>query len=103
MRTGLVAAFAALTLMISAVSAGAAAVPRQCGGFTGLKCPKGQFCQHTPGTCFFSDAFGTCTRVPLFCPKIFLPVCGCDGKTYPNDCVRQSARVSKSHDGRCFF
>jgi hypothetical protein len=101
MRKGLIVSLAAVTLMISTASAGAAVAGRQCGGFAGLRCPKGQFCQHTPGTCFFADAFGTCTRAPLFCTKIFLPVCGCDGKTYPNDCVRQAARVSLSHAGRC--
>jgi hypothetical protein len=28
-------------------------------------------------------------------------VCGCDGKTYTNDCVRQAAGTSKSYDGAC--
>jgi Kazal-type serine protease inhibitor-like protein len=101
MRTVLVAAFAALTLVISAGSVDAAVAAQKCGGFIGIQCPAGQFCQHQAGTCFFADTFGTCRRVPRFCPKIFRPVCGCDGKTYPNDCVRETAMVSKSHDGKC--
>ena len=101
MRTGLVAALAALTLMISAGNAGAAVDGKQCGGFAGFQCGAGQFCQHKTGTCFFADFFGTCTRVPRFCSHIYRPVCGCDGKTYPNDCVRLTAMVSKSHDGKC--
>jgi Kazal-type serine protease inhibitor domain len=101
MRTGLVAAFATLALLISAVSASAVPAGKACGGFVGFVCPKGQFCQHPPGTCFFGDGPGTCTIVPRICIKIFRPVCGCDGKTYPNDCVREAARVSKSHDGKC--
>lgn len=45
MRTGLIAAFAALTLMISAGTASAAVAAQKCGGFIGIQCPAGQFCQ----------------------------------------------------------
>ena len=31
----------------------------------------------------------------------FPPRCGCDGKTYGNDCARQAAGVSKRSDGKC--
>jgi hypothetical protein len=47
------------------------------------------------------DAFGVCTKIPTVCPSLWAPVCGCDGKTYGNDCARQVASMSKAADGEC--
>jgi hypothetical protein len=92
-------AFASLLL---AAGAQAAPKPISCGGLMPFQCPTGTFCQYQPPQCTAMWGHpGTCTRKPVICPRIFRPVCGCDGKTYPNDCVRQSASVSKRHDGRC--
>ena len=53
------------------------------------------------GLCDSPNATGTCVATPGMCGDIYQPVCGCDGMTYPNDCERQIARVSKRSDGSC--
>src|SRR5436305_12707029 len=105
MKTGhFVSLLAVLALMISVpTTADAVGLGKQCGGFPGIQCDAGLFCQKKPGQCFIIDISGTCAKVPRFCPRIFRPVCGCDGKTYPNDCERQRAMVSKNHDGKCRY
>jgi hypothetical protein len=37
----------------------------------------------------------------MSCVANVVPVCGCDGKTYSNDCVRMLAGVSMKSDGAC--
>jgi hypothetical protein len=72
-----------------------------CGTIRGLTCPEGQYCDFGVGRCGMPDAQGTCKTKPEFCPEIFMPVCGCDGKTYGNACQAAAAGVSIDHPGEC--
>lgn len=60
-------------------------------------CFSNQFCEFD--NC--SSETGRCVNVPEVCPSLWEPVCGCDSKDYPNDCVRKVSKTSKEHDGIC--
>lgn len=73
-----------------------------CGGIAAIPCSSpNDFCEYPAGLCQVPDLGGVCTPIPVACPAIYDPVCGCDGKTYGNDCIRRMAQVAKDHDGEC--
>jgi hypothetical protein len=73
-----------------------------CGGPTGFSCPAGQFCKFCVGECGTVGTTGSCRSIPQQgCPLYALPVCGCDGVGYGNDCFADVAGVSLAHYGWC--
>merc|ERR1719369_1595610 len=63
-----------------------------------------QIAVNLPGTHEFGPDNGTKCLRP--CPKNLRPVCGSDGKTYPNDCLLKIAACLKQdlvvvHEGKC--
>src|SRR4051812_35305158 len=67
-------------LWLAPPSASAAGLGQFCGGFAGIKCNRGLFCDFPAPFCGAFDRSGTCARIPTVCFKIFRPVCGCNGK-----------------------
>ena len=65
---------------------------------TNEECLYDEFCELQAGAC---GEPGSCLVAPLSCPFTWDPVCGCDGVTWDNDCVRQQAGVSLMYLGEC--
>ena len=68
----------------------------------GKACKAGLYCKRPFGACVADPGGrGACTPTPDICTDEVKPVCGCNGKTYPNACMAEIDDASIAHEGSC--
>ena len=83
-------------------SGGSSNTGARCGTRGGVECEAGQFCNREPdAACGATDRGGVCEDKPQACPDIYMPVCGCNDRTYSSDCSAHAAGVSVKREGLC--
>jgi len=63
-------------------------------------CAEGLYCAYR-SQCGATDSGGVCTKKPKACTREYMPVCGCDNRTYPNKCEAAHAGASVAATGEC--
>lgn len=106
MRCFTLAMAALLGLLIATQSANTQIVNTEqgerCGPMENTLCRYGLWCEFDAGSCDSSRPAGSCVKVQEDCRGGGVrAVCGCNGKTYRNECERRLARIQKLSDGPC--
>src|SRR5262245_1084781 len=76
----------------------------QCDGTSARTCPRRMRCDVADSSCRPEGAPGKCVPRKFHrraCSGDPYPLCGCDGKTYPNDCRLRAAGVALRHVYAC--
>jgi hypothetical protein len=94
-------AHAALAATAAPAGPAIANLDEACGGPDKITCNSALFCHLPDGQCSAPDAAGTCAKAPDFCMRVSRPVCGCNGKTYQNECEARHAKVAIDTIGAC--
>lgn len=75
---------------------------QSCQTLDGRGCPRNSYCHYPQNTLCGLAGEGICKRRPSGgCNAINDPVCGCDGKNYPNACEAESMGVTVILKGDC--
>lgn len=89
------------TVWLGSPRAQAANLDEACGGAAEESCNSALWCHKEAGKCGVADAAGICEKAPGFCMRVSRPVCGCNGKTYPNECEARHAKVQVDYATAC--
>ena len=77
-------------------------VPARTCGLNSPPCPQGTYCFFSIEAACGAAGNGVCRAIsPGHCILWYVPVCGCDGQTYPTDCAADKAGVSVAAEGAC--
>lgn len=75
---------------------------RACGSRGMEPCGEGEFCHFSlEAACGATDRPGQCEAIPVVCTREYLPVCGCDGRSYGNTCSALAGGTSVAREGSC--
>jgi Kazal-type serine protease inhibitor domain len=59
----------------------------------------------TASTCKKTNVVDNCLekamKTDCVCYEIYKPVCGCNGKTYSNDCIARCQNITQFKEGAC--
>ena len=75
---------------------------KACGARAGDTCSASEYCAYQEGElCGDGDAEAVCKSRPATCIELYVPVCGCNRKTYDNSCLAAAAGTGIYTAGKC--